>query len=77
MPQCLVIVQVFIPQSQPIDPLPNQCTQPVVASAFHALVVEKLADAIGQMKTTVGLPQEQTAAIAGDLTPAKINLNLA
>jgi hypothetical protein len=77
MPQCLVIIQVFIPQSQSIHPQPNQRTQPVVASAFHAIVVEKLADAIDQMKTTVRLPQKQTAAITGDLTPAKINLNLA
>jgi hypothetical protein len=77
MPQRPVIIQVFIPQCQPINPLPNQCTQPVVATAFHSLVVEKPADAFNQMKTTVGLPQEQTAAIAGNLPPAKINLNLA
>jgi hypothetical protein len=48
----------------------------VVATTFHTLVVKKLTDPLCQMKTTVGLPQKQTAAIAGDLAPAKINLNL-
>ena len=63
MTQLFVIVQVFVPQGQPVDSLRQHLLDGVFYQGGVATIQEALAKARQQFHSLVSLPQQQSAGI--------------
>ena len=75
--QLLMIVQIFVSQGQTIDPLGYHLLHPV----FDTLRIAIIGEAIGKLAENpdpfLDLPQQQTAAVAGDRSTVELRPDLA
>ena len=76
-PQLVVIVEVFVTQGQPKNPLRQQLAHRVIHKHLLAVVAKTLGQVVGQAQLAVHLPQQQDPAIAGEVAAGKIGHHLA
>ena len=77
MAQGVVIVEIFIPQRQPVDALAQQIDLPMGDQRRIARIKQDLVERCDQTQVPVNLAQEQDAAIAGNVAPAKVRFDFA
>jgi hypothetical protein len=76
MPQRFLIVQIFIAQSQTVDPLANHLPHFMGDVAGVALIPKTRREAPDRIHTSFGLTQQQSSAIGADLSSSKIGISL-
>ena len=69
--QLLMIVQVFIAQSQPVHPLRNHLQNGMFHSILLAAVQETMRESRQQIQPLIGLPQQQRASVGTDRAAVK------
>jgi hypothetical protein len=72
-----VIVDVFVAQCQPIDPLGQHLRHRVINKYLLALVFKTLGQRQGQAQVGIHLPQQQYTPITGERATGKIGYDLA
>jgi hypothetical protein len=70
--QVIVIVQVFVPQRQPINALGDQFFQGVIDQIGVAVIGETGSELRQNSESSLDLREEQTPAIRGDLSTLEI-----
>ena len=75
--QLRVIVEVLVPQRQPVEPLRQQFLKPVIHKAGVAPIVETPGQRAGEAQAMIGLAQQQRAAVGGKGAAGKISRDLA
>jgi len=73
--QRLMIVQVLIAQGNRIQALPQQALMIVIATDLMARIPKCSRNHRAQTQQTIGLSQQQHAAIRGDVTAVEISFN--
>ena len=76
-PKGVVIVEVFITQGQPIEPLGQQLREGVIDKALIASIGKTTGQGAGETQAMIDLAQEQDAAVAGEKTAGKIGHDFA
>ena len=77
MAQLVMIVQVFVAQSQGVDALPQQRQQRVLATGFAVRIAQPPGERLGQTEFAANGAEQRDAAVAGDVAAAKLRLDLA
>jgi len=72
-----VIVEIFVTQGQPINPLGQQLPHRMIHINLLPAVVEALGQTLRQPEVDVHLPQEQCASIAGEGAAGEIGHHMA
>ncbi len=71
-PQVIVIVEVFIAQSQPVDPLSQHLLHGMVNIYLLTVVLKALRQGQGQSQVRIDLTQQQRTPITGEGATGKI-----
>jgi hypothetical protein len=74
--QAGMIVEVLIAQGQGVDPLAQQTQGIVVAAGLAARIDQRAGHGFGQAEATIGLLQQQHAAVGGDVATLEIGFYL-
>jgi len=74
--ETVVIVEVFITQRQPIEPLGQQLLERVIDKTLIAGIDKASRQRAGQTQAVINLAQEQDAAVAGERAAGKIGHDL-
>jgi hypothetical protein len=75
--QLVVIVEILIPEGQPIDPLRHHLRYAVLNQLGAAMIGETARQALQQVDAPVRLAQQQGATIAGDRAAVETGRDLA
>jgi hypothetical protein len=70
--QLVVIVEVFVAQGQPFEPLRQEFFQPVLDKAWVALIVEALGQRPRHAQAVIDLAQQQRPTVAGERAAGEI-----
>jgi hypothetical protein len=70
-----MIVEIFIAQGQAIKALAQQAGQIVRAAGTTARIVQRFGHCRAQSKLTIGLAEQQHAAVAGDIAAIELRLD--
>lgn len=77
MSQPVVIIEVLVAQSQPVEPLGQQLRQRVIYKTLIARVGKATGQRARQPEALIDLAQEQDAAVTGEGASGKIGHDLA
>ena len=72
-----MVIEIFITQRQPVEPLGQQLGQRMIDEAGVARVVETGGQRAGQAQAVIDLTEQEHAAVAGEVAPGKIGDDLA
>jgi hypothetical protein len=70
-----VVIQVLIPESQPIDPLPEEFQERVITAGFAVVIANGLGNRPGQADLLVYLGKEANTTVTADVTAVEIGFN--
>jgi len=71
MPQLVVVVEIFVAQSQAKDSLPQQLLDRMFDQFFIAIISETAGQLPDDARLLLDLPQQQPTGIGGDRPPSK------
>ena len=75
MAQRLVVVEILVTQHQRVQTLSYQRHQPVLTARPAAWVMQRPRHRVTETEAPVDLPDEGTAAVAGDVAAAELDLD--